>query len=233
MAEFNRTLELGQGLNFKQDEHQAFGYITKMTIGEESFKADVSVVDPFGALGKKESKDLGFEANNAGRLSKKVVSVLSAATWDYTPTGPIKLEGIVSLFNMNKLAAVAIMQNKGVGIQIEFVVYDYDIAASKFYPAFFSAYGHGPISGKGAAATQSNEASDANAKPLFAVLGKEGTTFGITVDQAPSTETGSLAAFKFTLNLASPRANQPQQVVIQTSTSHKLVLPWGLPQFAG
>lgn len=232
---FEKTCDIPQGLNFKQDEHTPFGFITRLTIGSEGIPADIAVADPMkqSSQATKTNAGTGFTADTSGKLQKKVVAVLNKAAWDYTPTGMIEFGGIVSLFNMNRLASIAIMQGKGIGVHVEFIVYDYDGAASSFYPAFFSMKGEAPMSGKPADATKaSNTKGDDKAQPVYAMVGKDGNVFGITVE-GPNDASGQMLSYGVTLKLAPPRATKNQQVVIQTSLSHKLVLPWGLPQFAG
>ena len=44
--EFSKECDVGQGYNFKQDEHHTFGYLNTLVFGENNIAPDIRVAEP-------------------------------------------------------------------------------------------------------------------------------------------------------------------------------------------
>src|SRR5262245_36332707 len=121
MAEFNKTLDVYQGYNFKKDKQSSVGFITKMKIGDKQLTADQTCKDPTNP-----ETDL------------KVVSVLSHVLWETGVTDAVYFAGQVSTGNKQSIAELVYKTLTNVTSEYQFELYEYDPIAKKYFLCFHS-----------------------------------------------------------------------------------------------
>jgi hypothetical protein len=119
MPQFNRSLDVYQGFNFKKDRQSSVGYITSLKVGDITLAADQkSIKDP-----EQPDKD----------LASKVVGVLNFYQWDTGVTDAMTLFAQISTDNKQTLSSALYGSWSNVQVEIHYVVYEYDPKAKKYY----------------------------------------------------------------------------------------------------
>lgn len=233
--EFAKQCDVGQGYNFKQDEHHTFGYITQWVIGDNNLSPDIKVVEPTSITNIASAGNAGTAGsgtvNTSGIFKFPVVAVLEAASWSTLPTDNITLKGRVSLSNAQTLQMLVMQSLAKVVMNIGFVIYEYDLVNQVYYTSF-KTYKGSAVSGP-AKPTKAGAGGFANtdASAIYALLGKtSGTEFGLKVGAKAREDPLGIRNHTLELSLAPPISTSPQQILIQTSNTIKLIQPWGLPQ---
>jgi len=232
-VEFTKECDVGQGYNFKQDEHHTFGFITSWAIGDNDISPDIKVVNPnsLAAVSAAAGSTGSAEMNTSGIFNLAVVGVLQSASWSTLPNENITLNARVSLSNAQTLQMLTMQSLKKVIMQISFCVWEYDLVNQTYYPSFATKVGAAINSS--VKPTKAGATGFANSDPtaVFALLGKtSGTEFGIKVGAKAEEDPLGIRNHTLELSLAPPIASAPQQIQIQTSATIKLIQPWGLPQ---
>ena len=228
---FVASCDIGQGYNFKQDEHQTFGYINSLAIGENDIAPDIKVVEPsILNAASTNNTTTPTTTNTSGVFNKPVVAVLEEVSWSTLPNENITFKGRISVANSQQLNMILMQSLKQVVVTISFVVYKYDLVNQKYFTNFMSYAGTAPSSVKTSNPGDTGFGIDAT-KPIYALLGKTSSTaFGIKLGSKAEEDPIGIKNYTLELTLAPPIAKAPQQIIIQTSATIKLVQPWGLPQ---
>lgn len=232
-VEFTKECDVGQGYNFKQDEHHTFGYITSWSIGDNDISPDIKIVDPnsLGAVSASAGTTGAGGMDTSGIFNKAVVGVLTSASWSTLPNENITLNARVSLSNAQTLQMLTMQSLKKVIMQIGFVIYEYDLVNQKYYTSFATKEGAAINSSVKPTAAGKTGFSTTDATAVFALLGKtSGTEFGIKIGAKAEEDPLGIRNHTLELALAPPIASSPQKMLIQTSDTIKLIQPWGLPQ---
>lgn len=216
---FSKECDVGQGFNFKPDVQRPFGYINTLRFGDNNIAPDIKVVAPAGATGTKSGSTGGATADTSGTFTKAVVGVLSQATWSTLANGNITFQGRISAANMQRLNMLVMQSQKKVVVALSFMVNEYSPVSKSYFPSLTSYKGTVPSG----VAAQSVPPGDASA-PIYAVLGS------LKIDSPAKTDPLGITNYSFELMLAPTIASMPQQIMIQTSATNKLVKPFGLPQ---
>jgi hypothetical protein len=109
MATFQKNCDIKQGFDFKKDIQTPVGFLTSLTIGGTTIKADLTVKDPMSP-----ATDL------------PVVAVLSGAMWELGPTDALYYTGQVSTANKQNLQTLIYTDFSKVDVVCAFAVYAYD-----------------------------------------------------------------------------------------------------------
>ncbi|WP_437954776.1 hypothetical protein WME76_24760 [Sorangium sp. So ce119] len=121
MSEYRRSLDVKQGYDFNKARQPAVGFITKMKIGEKELKADQACKDPMNP-----TADL------------PVVAVLSGVLWETGVTDAVYLSGQISPTNRQEVAMLTYKELLNINAAFQFMVYEYDKVAKKYFVAFKS-----------------------------------------------------------------------------------------------
>lgn len=232
-VEFSKECDVGQGYNFKKNEHHTFGFITSWTIGENTISPDIKVVDPnsLASVAASAGSTGSQEMNTSGIFNLAVVGVLGSASWSTLPNENITLDARVSLTNAQTLRMITMQSLKKVIMQIGFVVYEYDLVNQKYFTSFATKQGAAVNASTTPPKAGATGFSTKDPTAIFALLGKtSGTEFGIRIGAKPEQDPIGIKSQTIELALAPPIASSPQQLLIQTSATVKLIQPWGLPQ---
>lgn len=109
MATFQKSCDIKQGFDFKKDIQTPVGFLTSLTIGGVTLKADLTVKDPMSP-----ATDL------------PVVSVLSGTMWELGPTDTLYYSGQVSIANKQNAQQLIYSDLSKVDVVFAFSVYAYD-----------------------------------------------------------------------------------------------------------
>lgn len=202
---FARECDIGQGFNFKSDEHHTFGYLTQLFLGD-------NIVAP----------DIRINANPVVGALSAVVAVLSHVDWSTLPNENIAFEARISPANKQRLAMLAQQGLKNVAFKVAFVIYQYDPVATNYYTSFRSHAGTAP--------TGFTEPPAGEPPSLQAKLGKTATDPGLKLGSEPEADPTGILNHALHLGLAPPVAKRPQQILIQTAVNVKMIKAWGIPQ---
>ena len=213
---FQKQCDIGQGYNFKPDEHHTFGHINTLALGDNNIPSDIRVVDPAAvtsATGYPDSADI---------FTYPVAAVLEDVAWSMLPNDNITLTARISPANASLLTTLATQPLKRVIVNLSFAVYQYDPVHQKYFTSF--------LSYKGVTSPKGGGFGDTGAKPISALFAKtSATTFGLKVGAAQEDPLG-IHNHTVELILAPPIVNTPQQLLIQTSDTLKMIQPWGIPK---
>jgi hypothetical protein len=124
MPEFRKVLDIYQGYNFKRDKQTPVGFITRLTLGEKTLKADQTCKNPM----------------NPGE-ELKVVAVLSDVLWETGVTDAVYFSGQVSVENKQAVQTLIYQTLMNVAVEFQFVVFEYDPLAKRYYRCFASGDG--------------------------------------------------------------------------------------------
>lgn len=231
---FERECDPGQGFNFKQDEHFTFGYITTLTIGDTEIDPSFKVFDPSDMPDppKKASATGGGEDSVGASQSfkKPVVAVLTKLAWGTQTTDHIDFEGRIAPKNMQLINTLLMSNLKKLVVEISFTVFEYDNVNNAYFPVIASFKGSQPIGMKPASAKGGGFKTDSKAKPVYGLLARDSNTLKLTATTTPESEPAGFFNHAFTISVAATSAPAVQEIQIQTSTTNKLIKPWGLPQ---
>lgn len=201
---FAEECDIGQGFNFKSDEHHTFGYLTQLILGD-------NVVAP----------DIRINTNPVVGTLSAVVAVLSHVDWSTLPNENIAFEARVSLANKQLLAMLAQQSLKNVVFKVAFVIYRYDPLDRIYYTSFRSHAGTAPT----------GLTKPSSEPPLLqAKLGKTANHPGLKLGSEPEADPPGLLNHALNLGLAPPIAKTPQQILIQAAVNVKMIKAWGIPQ---
>jgi len=116
MATFQKQLDVYQGYNFKKDVQTPVGFLTALTIGGITLKADQTCKDPMGP-----EKDLA------------VVTVLSGVMWELGVTDALYFSGQVSVYNKQQVKQLTYKDLSKVDVTCVFMIYEYDPIEKKYF----------------------------------------------------------------------------------------------------
>jgi hypothetical protein len=185
MAEFNKQCDIYQGYNYKKDKQTPVGFITKIKIGDKELTADQSVKDPL-----KPEENLS------------VVAVLSGALWELGPTDAFYFSGQLSVASKQSCMELIYQSLTNVEVVFQFVVYDYDPKAKKYFKCL---------------------TVDSDMKGL---LEKNGSDLNLTVADEKSREVQSPENYAFQIGIKpQPEA---QSVTIAVADQKNIVKNWGV-----
>jgi len=119
MPQFSRSLDVYQGFNFKKDKQSPVGFITKLTVGEMTMKADqTTIMDP----------------TNPGKpLEGAVVGVLNHYLWETGVTDAMYLSGQISTENKQELSAKLLGELTNLEVTFSYIIFEYDPAQKKYF----------------------------------------------------------------------------------------------------
>lgn len=233
MAEYTRECDVGQGFNFKQDEHYTFGYITGLVIGDSSLSPDFKVADPLTVPEPPkaaEGVEKGVEVKTSGVFTKPVVAVLSNVTWgNVQATDMIDFAGRISSTNMQLITNLTMQSMSKVVVRISFIVFEYDPVLNAYYPAFSSYEGSEPLGTK-PGSVAGGFGANTSVKEVYGILGKDGNNFKLKATVKPADDPAGFINHEFEISVAATAAPNVQQLQIQTSSVNKMIKPWGLPR---
>ena len=211
---FSKECDIGQGFNPKPDVHHTFGYIEYLKLGDNIIARDFDNVVFPAALTKVAA---------SGLYIRKMVGVLNQVTWSTVPHENMTLQARISLASAEQVKAV--MQSlKSVPVCISLVVYEYDPVSQVYFTCFKSYEGAEPS----ARERHSVVSGIDGARTIYAVAGKSVTEYGIDIDTSPHEDPPGFTNYTLSLVLAPAIASARQQILIQTSSKDKLILPWGI-----
>ncbi len=186
MAEFNKMCDIYQGYNFKKDKQTPVGFITKLKIGDKELPVDQTVRDPLNPEG-----------------DQKVVAVLSGAHWQLGQTDTLYFSGQVSVVSKQSCMELLFNALTNVEVIFQFVVYDYDPMAKKYFKCL---------------------TVDADMKGL---LEKNGSDLNLQVAESKSPEVQSPENYSFQVGICpQPEA---QSITIAVGDQKNIVKSWGVP----
>lgn len=116
-ASIDFTCDVQNGFNFAADIQATVGYITSLTIGTTTLRADLNGKDP------------------ATGSAITAVAVLSQFSWNAGVSDPLKFIGQISTTNKQTLAALLSKTMTNAQVQIGFKVFQYDPLAKKYFVA--------------------------------------------------------------------------------------------------
>lgn len=233
MAELSFECDANQGFNFKQDEHQTFGFITSLVIGEASMSPDFKVADPEALAAIKPKKAGGLtgdvEVSTSSKFTNPAVAVLTAVKWPTNATDKIEFEGRVSSTNMQLIQNLILQSMPKMVVRIAFIVYVYDPNLQAYYPAFKTYQGTAPLGIK-PGDSSGGFGANSSVPEVYGILSKDGGAFNLTANIKPEDEPVGFINFGFTMAVAATAASDVQQLQVQTSSVAKMIKPWGLPR---
>ncbi|WP_224360580.1 hypothetical protein [Hyalangium versicolor] len=192
MPQFSRSLDVYQGFNFKKDKQAPVGFITKMKLGDIELKADQETIkDP-------EQPDKA--------LAAKVVGVLNHFLWETGVTDAMYLSSQISTANKQILSAALMGTWANVNVEIQYVVYEYDPLAKKYFKSSFT---------------------DA---VLKGILEKNGDDLNLSVADDPSHEVQSPKNYVCQVGVK-PQTLE-QSVNLATGSGKNIVKQWGVTEAA-
>jgi hypothetical protein len=116
MPTFQKNCDLYQGYNFKKDVQTPVGFITALTVGDVTFKADQTVKDPM-----------------APETDFPVVTVLSGGLWELGVTDALYFSGQISVYNKQQVKQLVYKDLSKVDVTCTFVIYEYDPIEKKYF----------------------------------------------------------------------------------------------------
>jgi hypothetical protein len=192
MPQFSRALDVYQGYNFKKDKQSPVGYVLSLKLGDIQLVADQETIrDP-------EQPDK--------TLSAKVVGVLNHFLWETGTTDAMYISAQISTNNKQVLSAALMGTWANVNVEFQYVVYEYDPLAKKYFKSSFT---------------------DA---ALKGILEKNGDDLNLSVADSESTEVQSPK--NFTCQVGIKPATQEQAVNMATGSSKNIVKKWGVTESA-
>lgn len=121
MAQFNRSLDVYQGFNFKKDKQSNVGVLMTLKIGGKELKADLETIkNP-----EKPTEDL------------KAVAVLNHYLWETGATDSMYLSGQISTENRQMLAMLVLADLTNIEVEFSYAIYQYDPLEKKYFKSNF------------------------------------------------------------------------------------------------
>lgn len=214
-----KQCDIGQGYVFKPDERHTFGHINTLALGDSNIPSDIKVLDPATATSPQPPAGPSY-LDATDIFTYPVAAVLEDVAWSTLPNENITLKARISPANASLLNTLASQPLKRVIVTLSFAVYQYDPVNSKYFTSF--------LSYKGVTSPKGGGFGPESAKPISALFAKTGaTTFGLQVGAAQEDPLG-IHNHTVELILAPPIVNTPQQLLIQTSDTLKMIQPWGI-----
>src|SRR3954469_890991 len=124
MPQFDRSMDVYQGFNFKKDKQAPVGFITKLKVGDIELKADQETIK------NPEEPDK--------YLDTKVVGVLNHYLWETGITDAIYLSGQISVANKQIVSSALLGTWANVEVLFHYRVYEYDPKLKKYFKSNFS-----------------------------------------------------------------------------------------------
>jgi len=121
MPQFSKALDVYQGFNFKKDKQSPVGFITKMTIGDETV---ILNPDQETILNPEQPDQV---------LDTKVVGVLNHFLWETGVTDAIYLSGQISTSNKQVLAVALLGNWASIQVTFNYVVFEYDPLKKQYF----------------------------------------------------------------------------------------------------
>lgn len=121
MPQFQKSLDVCQGYNFRKGVQTPVGFLTRLVLGDIELAADqrcVSPTDPTATV--------------------QAVAVLTNVLWELGVTDAVYLSGQVSAANQQRLAALLVANLTQLGVTFRCVVHAYDPISRAYYPALHS-----------------------------------------------------------------------------------------------
>jgi hypothetical protein len=118
MPDISKSCDILQGYNFEKDRQATVGFITELTVGGQSLKADQTVVDPTDAAAKK---------------TVNAVAVLSGYSWSSALTAPMHISGQITVENRQTLATLLLQDLTQMEVDAKFAIYEYDPTKKAYY----------------------------------------------------------------------------------------------------
>ncbi len=188
MPQYRKPLDVYQGYNFKKDKQTPIGFITKMKLMGIDLAVDQTCKDPMNP-----TADI------------KALAVLSDVLWQTGVTDAVYLSGQVSTTNKQSIMTSIYSVQSNIEVIFSFKVYEYDVAARKYFLAFHS----GDVSMKG-------------------VLEKRGEELNLSVADDASTEVQSPENYAFQIGIK-PQATE-QKLYVAVGDQKQITKAWGLKQ---
>jgi hypothetical protein len=223
--ELVKECSVERGFNFVAGGHERLGYVSSLTLGNTSIPADLRVAEEGTLLGTRSGGPILPGGETAGIYSRSVVAVLAQVSWSTLPTAPIEFTARVSVANRHMIGVLAQSAGTTIVVSLAWSVYEFDLVAGAYYPSFFSYKGTAP-----ATAPKPAPVVGSAAQPIFGVVRKVSGVFAVSVDPAPATDVPGIVNHVFRMTLSPMVAVSPQQLMIQTSKSNKVIKAFGLPQ---
>lgn len=120
MGTFQKQLDVYQGYILKRDVQTPVGFLTALTIGGVTLKADQTCKDPMSP-----ETDLA------------VVAVLSGVMWALGVTDALYFSGQVSVDNKQQVRQLLDKDLTKVDVTCNFSIYEYDPIAKKYFQCLF------------------------------------------------------------------------------------------------
>jgi hypothetical protein len=121
MPQFNRSLDVYQGFNFKKDKQTKVGLILSMKVAGKELKADLETLkDP-----EQHTKDV------------KAVAVLKEYQWETGPTDAMTFSGQLSTENKQQLAMLILSELTNIEVEFSYALYQYDPIEKKYFKSNF------------------------------------------------------------------------------------------------
>lgn len=119
MPQFNRSLDVYQGFNFRKDKQTNIGFINSLKIGTVTLATDITAKDPL-----------------APTTDLTVVSVMSDFTWGLGVTDSLSLSGQIGIANKQSVATLLLSDLSNVTVEVQLTIYEYDPLAKKYFKSF-------------------------------------------------------------------------------------------------
>ncbi len=185
-ASISYSCSVSQGFNFLKDAQDRVGHLVSIKIVDNELTPDLNVADP---------EDL---YNNV-----KVVGVISSLYWGGGYADFIQLSAQVSTSNKNALAMMMHQTMSNTEVELEFVVFDYDPDAKKYYKCLHT-----------------------NKVKLKGLVAKSGGELAFNVGMDQSQEVTSPRNFTFQIVINPQEISQ--ELHLAFSESAKSVKKWGI-----
>ena len=121
MPNFMRRCNVYQGYNYKKDQQDTVGFITKLKIGDKVLATDQVCKDPMNPT-----------------VDLKVVAVLGGGQWNTGITDPVQFTGQLSIDNKQEVALLALTDLVKIDVLFQFAIYEFDPKAQKYFQCFTS-----------------------------------------------------------------------------------------------
>ena len=214
MATLTKDCDLMQGYAPRPDGQQTYGYIRSLTINDVVLPADQIISRPLQP--------------GSSTTTQSVVGVLDLANWlDTGPTQPIDFTARISAANRQQLASMLVSKLTKVIVSIDFVVNEYDPVVKQYYTSFKSNKGVAP---SGAAQTTTPTTfGSSSSSPIYGVVAVVNGAVAVELGSTAQQDIPGFVDYQMTLRLGPAVASGPQQILVQTSPTNKLIKPFGLP----
>ncbi|MBG0564333.1 hypothetical protein [Actinoplanes aureus] len=214
MPEFSEHCDPIDALDFRADETRPAGYLLDLAVGDTIVPAGLKVAVP---------TDVTAEPSpGAGVRLTPAVAVLGSLSWSTVPGDPIRIFAYAEIGVAQTLAALRQSGRADVLVRVAVAIYEYDPGMRAYFTRFRTHAGAAPPG----APPGSPMDPAAPATPVYGRLGRD----GLLVARDPEDLTPGVRAHALQFELLPVPAAGPQQILLQTSPTTKVVKPFGLPQ---